>query len=282
MTAITPVRITDSHLIGGEKPVFIFGPCVIESEEILHTIGKQLAALSKEKDVPIIFKASFDKANRTSHEGFRGPGLIEGLRMLADVRTETGLPITTDVHEVHQVEALAQTVDLIQLPALLSRQTDLVLACADSGLPTSIKKGQFMAPWDCRPLIDKYQSRAGAGKLIIIERGTSFGYNTLVSDMRALPIIRSCGVPVIYDATHSVQAPGGNGTSSGGNGYLAPSMARAAMAVGVEGLFVETHIDPSIAKSDGPNMIALNELGALLDDIMAMHQAIGRPAAAVG
>lgn len=278
-TAIRPVPISEHISIGGEQPVFIMGPCVIESEEHLRKMAGLVKQLSDSKNIACIFKASFDKANRTSIDSYRGPGLHEGLAMLARVKQDFGLCVTTDIHEPYQVEAAAECIDLLQVPALLSRQTDLIVACAQSGKPCSIKKGQFMAPWDCANLVDKFHS-AGGQDLVLIERGTSFGYNTLVSDMRSISIMRSLGVPVIYDGTHSVQAPGGMGSSSGGAGHLAPSLMRAAMAVGVEGIFMETHDQPQTALSDGPNMIPAPELPALIDDLMAIHKAIGRPAPA--
>ena len=276
---ITPVHINDHVTIGGELPVFIMGPCVIESEDHVLRMAERLKQVSSDVGVPIIFKASFDKANRTSISSFRGPGLEAGLRLFERIKQTHELPVTTDIHEVYQVKPAAEVIDLLQVPALLSRQTDLVVACAESGRPCSIKKGQFMAPWDCKHLVDKFHS-AGGKELVLIERGTSFGYNTLVSDMRSLSIMRSLGVPVIYDGTHSVQAPGGLGSASGGAGYLAPSLMRAAMAVGVEGIFMETHDQPQQAKSDGPNMVPTDRLTSLLNDLMAIHKAIGRPAPA--
>ncbi len=278
-TAIKSVKISEQVEIGGALPVFIMGPCVIESEDHILRMAEQLKGIAEAKNIPIIFKASFDKANRTSIDSYRGPGLDEGLKILARVKQDYGLPVTTDIHEPYQVKAAAEVVDLLQVPALLSRQTDLIVACAESGMPCSIKKGQFMAPWDCKNLVDKFHS-AGGTDLVLIERGTSFGYNTLVSDMRSLSIMRSLGVPVIYDGTHSVQAPGGLGSKSGGAGHLAPSLMRAAMAVGVEGIFMETHDQPQSALSDGPNMVPTAKLEALLDDLLAIHQAIGRPAPA--
>ncbi|TVR42937.1 MAG: 3-deoxy-8-phosphooctulonate synthase [Planctomycetota bacterium] len=265
--------------IGGEMPVIISGPCVIESPEHLRQMAELVSRACAAQGLPLIFKASFDKANRTSHRSFRGPGLEEGLRLLRGIREEFGLPVTTDVHEVSQVAAVAASVDLIQVPAFLCRQSDLIEACAKSGTPTSIKKGQFLAPWDCRSLIDKFRS-AGGQDLVLIERGTTFGYNNLVSDFRALPIMRSMGVPVIYDGTHSVQMPGGAGECSSGSGHLAPALMRAALAVGVEGLFLETHDNPSAALSDGPNVVPSQELPAFLNEVLSLHRALGRPAPA--
>lgn len=274
--SISPVPINDSVSIGGALPAFIMGPCVIESEEHIFSMAERLKAIAEAHAIPLIFKASFDKANRTSIDSYRGPGLEDGLSILAAVKERYGLPVTTDVHEPYQVEAVAGVVDLLQVPAMLSRQTDLIVACARSGKPCSIKKGQFMAPWDCRHLVDKFHSAGGKG-LVLIERGTSFGYNTLVSDMRSLSIMRSLGVPVIYDGTHSVQSPSGQGGVSGGASHLAPALMRAAIAVGVEGLFLETHDQPTSALSDGPNMIPTDEVPRLITDVLAIHQAIGRP-----
>ena len=243
MQAIRSVKIARGVVIGGKLPVLIMGPCVIESERHALRMAKLVQAAAKRVGFPVIFKASYDKANRTSHTSFRGQGLEEGLRILQRIKDATGLPVTTDVHDASQVAAVAATVDLIQVPALLCRQTDLIEACARSGKPTSIKKGQFLAPQDCGNIVAKFEAIAGQKKLVLIERGTSFGYNTLVSDFRSLPIMRSFGVPVVFDGTHSVQAPGGLGTKSGGAGHFAPVLMRAAMAVGVEGVFLETHDD---------------------------------------
>lgn len=287
---IAPVTIAPGVVFGGPLPCLIMGPCVIENERHALMMAKKVKAAAAKVGLPVVFKASFDKANRTSHKSFRGVGLEEGMRILAFIRAATGLPVTTDIHECWQVEPAAKVVDLLQLPALLCRQTDLVEACAASGVATSIKKGQFLAPWDCRNLVDKFRhagkgvkttpkgDRASKDRLILIERGTSFGYNTLVSDFRSLPLLRSLGVPVVYDGTHSVQAPGGMGTSSGGASHLAPPLMRAAMAVGVEGIFLETHDQPTKALSDGANSIPLPELPALLRDLRAIHDLLGRRA----
>jgi len=280
MPAIPPVFVR-TVAIGGTLPVIIAGPCVIESEKHTLMMAEKVRQIAARAGLPAIFKASFDKANRTSHTSFRGHGLDEGLRILEKARDATGLPVTTDVHDVSQVAALAQAVDLIQVPALLCRQTDLVEACAASGAAISIKKGQFLAPWDCGNIVAKFRAvpaPKGAAKhrLVLIERGTSFGYNTLVSDFRALPVMRGFGVPVIYDGTHSVQAPGGLGAKSGGQGHLAPPLMRAAMAVGCEGIFMETHDQPKKALSDGPNVVPLGELLALLQDLRAIHDLLGR------
>jgi 2-dehydro-3-deoxyphosphooctonate aldolase (KDO 8-P synthase) len=283
MVAIRPVSIARGVEAGGAKPLLIMGPCVIESEAHALAMARIVAREARRLGWPVVFKASFDKANRTSHASYRGQGIDEGLRVLAEVRRVTGLPVTTDVHESAQVEQVARVVDLIQVPALLCRQTDLIEACAASGRATSVKKGQFLAPWDCANIIAKFRAvrapRAAArDRLILIERGTSFGYNTLVSDLRSLPIMRALGVPVIFDGTHSVQAPGGMGSRSGGAGHLAPALMRAAMAVGCEGVFLETHDRPRKAMSDGPNVVPAGELRELLRDLAAITKAVGRPA----
>ena len=276
MTPISSVTLSEGVTIGGELPVLIMGPCMIESEDHCRRMGQLIAAEAARSGLPVVFKASYDKANRTALSGPRGPGLEAGLRILERVRADTGLPVTTDVHEPGQVAAVAAAVDLIQVPAFLCRQTDLIVACAQSGTATSIKKGQFLAPWDMRPVIDKFVG-AGGRDLVLIERGTSFGYNNLVSDLRSLPIMRGLGVPVIYDGTHSVQLPGGLGGSSGGAGHLAPGLMRAALAVGCEGLFLEVHDDPAAALSDGPNQLPAAELPAFVDQVLALHRALGRP-----
>ena len=282
-TPIAPVTVAKGVVFGGREPVLIMGPCVIESEKHALTMARIVKKAAAKAGFPVVFKASFDKANRTSHSSFRGNGLSEGLRILEIVKDATGMPVTTDVHESTQVAEVATVVDLLQVPALLCRQTDLVEACAASGRPTSIKKGQFLAPWDCRNIVEKFRAApapdsAAEHRLILIERGTSFGYNTLVSDFRSLPMMRDLGVPVVFDGTHSVQIPGGLGTSSGGAGHYAPMLMRAALAVGCEGIFMETHDHPAQALSDGPNVVPTGELAALLKDFRILHQAIGRRA----
>jgi 2-dehydro-3-deoxyphosphooctonate aldolase (KDO 8-P synthase) len=276
-TRIAPVRIAPGVVFGGRQPVLIMGPCVIESERHTLLLARKLKGLAERFGFPLIFKASFDKANRSSGESFRGVGLERGLAILAAVQRATGLPVTTDVHEVAQVEPLAQVVDLLQVPAFLCRQTDLIEACARSGCATSVKKGQFLAPLDCRNIIAKFRA-AGGRKLVLIERGSSFGYNTLVVDFRSLPLMRELGVPVVLDGTHAVQSPGGLGTRSGGDGRFAAPLLRAGLAVGCEGLFLEVHDAPANAPSDGPNMVPLRDLPALLRDLRAIHTALGRPA----
>lgn len=255
----------------------ILGPCVLETAAASLDLARKLAGLCKARGLPLVFKASFDKANRTSHASQRGPGLDEGLMILQRIRQETGLPVTTDVHEVGQVAEVAEVADLVQVPAFLCRQTDLIAACARCGKPVSVKKGQFLAPWDCRSVVEKFRA-CGGRDLVLIERGTSFGYNNLVVDLRGLPIMRGFQVPVVFDATHSVQQPGGLGSTSGGDGRYAPALIRAALAVGVEGIFAETHPDPAHSPSDGPNMIPLANMGRVLDQVLRLHEAIGRPA----
>jgi 2-dehydro-3-deoxyphosphooctonate aldolase (KDO 8-P synthase) len=271
--SITPVTIAPNVTIGGNQPVFIMGPCAIESRDHCLFMADAVKQRADKFNIPVIFKASFDKANRTSLESYRGPGLEEGLAILQAAKDATGLPITSDVHTPDQVPSAAEVLDLIQIPAFLCRQTDFIVATAQSDKPVSIKKGQFLAPWDMQHVVNKYHG-AGGTKLVLIERGSSFGYNNLVSDMRSLPIMRAMGVPVIYDGTHSVQMPGGQGKTSGGNGHLAPALMRAAMAVGCDGIFMEVHDNPSQAKSDGPNMVPLEKLDDILRQLLAIKNAL--------
>ena len=262
---------------GGERLFLIAGPCVIESRVSVLRHAERIARISEEMSLPIIYKSSYDKANRTSGGSFRGPGRDEGLQILADAARETGLPVLTDVHEVWQVEPAAAAVDALQIPAFLCRQTDLLLAAAATGKVVNVKKGQFLAPWDMANVVSKITG-ANNPNVLVTERGVSFGYNTLVSDMRALPILaRTTGAPVIFDATHSVQQPGGKGTSSGGEREFVPVLARAAVAVGVAGVFIETHPDPDRAPSDGPNMVPLREFEALIARLMAFDALAKNP-----
>lgn len=259
----------------GAPPFLIAGPCVIESEALCLAIAEQLQAIGARLGMPVIFKASFDKANRTSVNGFRGHGIEEGLRVLEKVRAETGLPVLTDVHLPDQVMAVAEVVDMLQTPAFLARQTDLIMAAAGSGKPVNIKKAQFMAPQDMGAVLAKAQAaakQAGVNdpQIALCERGTSFGYNNLVVDMRGIVIMREMGCPVVFDATHSVQLPGGGGDRSLGQRQFVEPLARAAAAVGVDGFFMETHPDPDSALSDGPNMVPLDALEALLTKIVAI------------
>lgn len=256
--------------IANDTPLFaIAGPCVIESEEMTLAVAETLAAVAGRLGLLLIFKSSFDKANRSSDKSFRGLGMDEGLRILEKVRTETGLPVITDVHDASQVTAVAEVVDVLQTPAFLARQTDFITAVAASGKPVNIKKAQFMAPADMRQVVAKARNAAKAAghdpdAFLLCERGTSFGYNTLVSDMRGLAIMAETGCPVVFDATHSVQQPGGLGERSGGQREYVPLLARAAVAAGVSGLFMETHPDPDQALSDGPNALPLAEFEPLL------------------
>jgi 2-dehydro-3-deoxyphosphooctonate aldolase (KDO 8-P synthase) len=272
------------HPIGAEHPLFVIaGPCVIESEALALRTAETLRALAERLGIFLIYKSSFDKANRSSGTSFRGPGMDEGLRILEKVRTETGLPVLTDVHTEEQVSAVAQVVDVLQTPAFLARQTDFIAAVAASGKPVNIKKGQFMAPGDMRNVVDKARSAAAAAgnptdSFLLCERGASFGYNNLVSDMRALPIMAETGCPVVFDATHSVQLPGGQGDRSGGERRFVPVLARAAVAAGVAGVFLETHPDPDHALSDGPNAWPLDQLPALLADLVAIDAVVKRRA----
>jgi 2-dehydro-3-deoxyphosphooctonate aldolase (KDO 8-P synthase) len=245
--------------IGGSPFVFIGGPCVIESREITLEIAGKLAAITEDLGIPFIFKASYDKANRTSVTSFRGPGIEDGLKILSEVQERFRVPVLTDVHSSQEVEAAAEVVDVLQVPALLSRQTDLLLACGRTGKVVNIKKGQFLSPYDMKHAIAKVES-TGNNNIIVTERGTSFGYNTLVNDFRSLPIMKSFGYPVIFDATHSVQRPGALSQCSGGEPEFIFPLARAAMAVGVDGIFMEVHINPKEALCDGENSVSLQAL----------------------
>ena len=253
--------------IGGGRPfVFIGGPCVIESREHALRHAAALRAITKRAGVPFIYKSSFDKANRTSLQSYRGPGVHAGLKILAAVKREIGVPVLTDVHEREQIQAAAEVVDVLQIPAFLCRQTDFLLHVAQAGKPVNIKKGQFLAPWDVGPVLQKLAS-TGNHQLMVTERGASFGYNNLVADMRSLAVMAQFGYPVVYDAGHSVQLPGGQGTSSGGQRQFIRVLARAAVAVGVDGVFLEVHENPEQALSDGPNSYRLEELEQMLREL---------------
>jgi 2-dehydro-3-deoxyphosphooctonate aldolase (KDO 8-P synthase) len=262
--------------IGLDRPFFLIaGPCVIESEQLQMDVAGQLKDITASLGIPFIFKSSFDKANRSSGNTFRGPGRDKGLEILAKVKRELGVPVVTDVHTEDDIVAAAQVVDVLQTPAFLCRQTDFIRAVAQTGKPVNIKKGQFLAPHDMKNVIDKARAAARDAGLeednfMACERGASFGYNNLVSDMRSLAIMRETQAPVVFDATHSVQLPGGQGTSSGGQREMVPVLARAAVAVGVAGLFMETHPDPAHAKSDGPNAVPLKHMKALLETLLAL------------
>lgn len=256
--------------IGANRPlVLIAGPCVMESEADTLHVAERLMTICNGVSIPLIFKASYDKANRTSADSFRGPGLHEGLRILAQVKESLGIPVLSDIHSIEQVGPASEALDVLQIPAFLCRQTDLVVAAARTGLVLNIKKGQFMAPWDMINVIDK-ALLAGNDKVVLTERGVSFGYNNLVVDMRSLPIMRETGYPVIFDATHSVQLPGGQGTSSGGQREYVEYLARAAVATGIDGIFLEVHEDPDNALCDGPNSVRLDDLPLLLKKLKAI------------
>ena len=249
---------------GLDRPFFLIaGPCAIETEQLALETAVELKAITARLGIPFIYKSSFDKANRSSIDSFRGPGMEEGLRILQKVKDEVGVPVLTDVHEDTDIEAVAEVVDVLQTPAFLCRQTNYIVRVAKAGLPVNIKKGQFLSPWEMKNVSDKAKS-TGNEQIMVCERGASFGYNNLVSDMRSLAVMRDTGCPVVFDATHSVQLPGGLGNSSGGQREFIPVLARAAVAVGISGLFMETHPDPSIAKSDGPNAWPLDRMEALL------------------
>ena len=260
--------------IGAGHPLaLIAGPCVIESREGCLDLAKKLAALAKQEKIPLIFKASYDKANRSSHTAFRGPGLKAGLKILAEIKAKTGLPILTDVHTVEEVGPVAEVADVLQVPAFLCRQTDLLLACGKSGKVVNVKKGQFLAPADMKNVIAKVES-TGNQQLLLTERGVSFGYNTLVADMRSLPIMRGLGYPVVFDATHSVQRPGGGGNYTAGDGHLVPVLARAAVAAGCDAIFMETHVNPEEALSDKENTLPFAALRGLWQVLRAIDEAI--------
>ncbi len=259
--------------LDGVEPVFLLGPCVIESEDFAWELARALSDLCAAGGYRFVFKASYDKANRTSIDSFRGPGREAGCRLLGEIGRELGVPVTTDVHSPEDVAVAAEHVDLIQIPAFLCRQTDLIVAAARSGRAVNVKKGQFLAPWDMRPVAEKLRS-AGCDDFFFTERGASFGYNNLVADMRSLAWMREDGFRVVFDATHSVQRPGGAGDRSSGDGALAPVLARAAVAAGCDGVFIETHPDPSQAKSDGPNQIPLAGLGPVLATLAAVHRTV--------
>ena len=267
------VTVGDVKIGGGAGFALIAGPCVIESQDLCFEIAERVGEISKKLGIGYIFKASFDKANRTSVKSYRGPGLEKGLEIMAAVKSKYGLPVVSDVHEVWQVKPAAEVLDIIQIPAFLCRQTDLVVAAAETGKPVEIKKGQFMAPWDMKNVIEKAES-TGNKKILLAERGTTFGYNTLVVDFCSLPAMAAYGYPVVFDATHAVQQPGGAGTASGGKREYVPYMVRAAVAVGVDALFLEVHPDPSKALSDAASMLSLAELPKLLEQAKAIEQAI--------
>ncbi len=260
------ISIGELSFGSGLPPVVIAGPCVIESEEITFHTARELKEICSGLGLPLVFKSSFDKANRSSLSSFRGPGLDRGLRILSDVKEKLGIPVISDIHSIREIAPAAEVLDALQVPAFLCRQTDLILAASETGKPVNVKKGQFLAPWDVKNIIEKFTS-TGNTNLFITERGTSFGYNNLVVDFRGLPLMRAFGYPVIFDVTHSLQLPGGQGSRSGGQREFAGPLARAAAAVGVDGLFMEVHPDPDKALCDGPNMLRLGDVLRLLRTI---------------
>jgi 2-dehydro-3-deoxyphosphooctonate aldolase (KDO 8-P synthase) len=260
------------RLAGGKNLFLIAGPCVIESEVMCLKVARAMRSTCKRLKITYIFKASFDKANRTSGKTRRGPGMETGLAVLAKVREKIGVPVLTDVHTEAQAAAAATVVDVVQIPAFLCRQTDLIVAAARTGVIVNLKKGQFLSPQEMRHVVKK-ATAAGGKRLLVTDRGTSFGYNNLVADMRSMPIMKEFGFPVVFDATHSVQMPGGGGDKSGGNSEFAPVLARAAVAAGADGLFIETHPDPNKAWSDGPNMVPLRDMPKVLEKLVKIHKA---------
>ena len=262
--------------VGLDQRFFLIaGPCVVESEQLQLEVAGTLKEITGKLGINFIFKSSFDKANRTSINSFRGPGMEEGLRVLAEVKRQLGVPVLTDVHEYTPMDEVASVVDVLQTPAFLVRQTDFIRKVCEAGKPVNIKKGQFLSPWDMKPVVEKAKS-TGNADIMVCERGASFGYNNLVSDMRSLAVMRDTGCPVVFDATHSVQLPGGQGSSSGGQREFVPVLARAAIAVGVSGVFMETHPDPSKALSDGPNAWPLDKMRALLETMLELDAATKR------
>jgi 2-dehydro-3-deoxyphosphooctonate aldolase (KDO 8-P synthase) len=259
-------------IFANDRPLaLIAGPCAMESRDHALETAQALKEMAARLGIGLVYKSSFDKANRTSLKSTRGIGMEKALPVFAEIRERIGLPVLTDVHETAQCKPVAEAVDVLQIPAFLCRQTDLLLAAAETGRAVNVKKGQFLAPWDMGNVVNKL-AQGGSGQILVTERGASFGYNTLVSDMRALPVLASLGAPVVFDATHSVQQPGGRGTASGGQREFVPVLARAAVAVGVAGVFIETHPDPDSAPSDGPNMIAMHDLPGLIETLMALDR----------
>jgi 2-dehydro-3-deoxyphosphooctonate aldolase (KDO 8-P synthase) len=273
-TANNSVRI-GSFSVGGESPLLVVsGPCVLESESLALTVAETLRDVTDRLGLPFLFKSSYDKANRTSLDGFRGPGLTKGLAILERVRRSAGVPVISDIHGPEEARSAAEVLDVLQIPAFLCRQTDLLVAAARTGKPINIKKGQFLAPWDMVPAVDKVRA-AGNDQVLLTERGSCFGYNNLVVDFRSVPILKEkTGCPVIFDATHSVQLPGGAGTASAGQREYAPVLARAAVAAGADGVFLEVHPDPDRARCDGPNSIPLDRVEALLRRLVAIREAL--------
>jgi 2-dehydro-3-deoxyphosphooctonate aldolase (KDO 8-P synthase) len=263
--------------VGLDRPMFLIaGPCVVESMQLQLDAAGTLKEICEALDVPFVFKSSYDKANRSSHASFRGPGIDEGLHVLAEVKRQVGVPVLTDVHAIEEIGVAAKVVDVLQTPAFLCRQTDFIQAVASAGLPVNIKKGQFLAPEDMAQVVGKAKAASAADNVMVCERGASFGYHNLVSDMRSLAIMRATGCPVVFDATHSVQLPGGKGTSSDGQREFVPVLARAAVAAGVAGVFMETHPEPAKALSDGPNAWPLGRMRDLLETLVELDVAVKR------
>lgn len=273
MTTVHDVAIDGLMLGQGHPLVLIAGPCVVENEALCLRVAERLQIITSSLDIPYVFKSSYDKANRTSGASFRGLGMEEGLRILEKVREEIGVPVLSDVHSIEDVHAASEVLDVLQIPAFLCRQTDLVIAAARTGKVVNVKKGQFLAPWDMKHVVDKAVS-TGNHRLLLTERGSCFGYNNLVTDFRGLPIMRQWGYPVIFDATHSVQLPGGAGHASSGQREFVAPLARAAVAVGCDGLFMEVHPDPDRAPSDGPNMVPLDRVEGLLRELLRIREAV--------
>ncbi|MBC8208761.1 MAG: 3-deoxy-8-phosphooctulonate synthase [Desulfobulbaceae bacterium] len=278
MTQVTPVDISNpgskTLRAGSNQPLLLLaGPCALESESLAREIADTMAGICERLGITYVFKASFDKANRTSLDSYRGPGLKQGLEILGRIRTEFNVPVVSDIHEPNQVAPAAEILDIIQIPAFLCRQTDLLVAAAQSGKTVNIKKGQFVSPWDMKNAVSKLH-QAGSNSILLTERGTSFGYNNLVVDMRGLMVMRSFNCPVIFDATHSVQLPGGSGGTSGGQREFVAPLSRAAMAAGIDGLFLEVHPDPDRALCDGPNSLPLDQVEPLLTQLLAIRQAV--------
>ena len=271
-SSIKPLKIQNVSL-GGARPLFILGPCVIESEKFVRRMAGKLKKIADEKNAQFVFKASYDKANRTSVKSFRGIDAREGCALLADIGREIGAPVTTDIHSPEDAEIAAEFIDVLQIPAFLCRQTDLIKAAAQTGRVVNVKKGQFLAPWDVKNIAEKLRA-FGCERFFFTERGVSFGYNNLVADMRSLYWMRDAGFLTVFDATHSVQRPGGAGTSTSGDGVLAPVLARAAVAAGCDGVFIETHENPARAFSDGPNQIPLAKLPKLLEVLQTIHEIV--------
>ncbi len=271
---INSIAGEDAITVGPHQPLLLLaGPCVLESGEMAWEVAREMKSITRKLGIPYVFKASFDKANRTSLDSYRGPGLEKGLRQLGRIRDEVGVRVVSDVHATSQVELAADMLDIVQIPAFLCRQTDLLVAVAKSGKTVNLKKGQFVSPWDMEHAVNKLRD-AGCDRILLTERGASFGYNNLVVDMRSLPVMRSLGCPVIYDATHSVQLPGGMGGKSGGQRQFIPPLTRAAVAAGVDGLFMEVHPDPDNALCDGPNSWPLDQVEPLLTQLLAVREAV--------